>query len=100
MYKPPQDIITELLKEDIGVDINKPPITVNLKQRMSIWKINFKKINSNLFFDCTDNLKTSFELNQEMVNLNKPICFASASEFNGQIIIFKNLISRSLIFKC
>ena len=39
MYKPPQDIITELLKEDIGVDINKPPITVNLKQRMSNRKI-------------------------------------------------------------
>jgi hypothetical protein len=39
MYKKPQDIITELLKEDIGVDINKPPITVNLKQRMNNRKI-------------------------------------------------------------
>ena len=34
MYKPPLDIVTELLKEDVGIDINKPPITVNLKQRM------------------------------------------------------------------
>ena len=39
MYKPPQDIITSLLKEDIGVDIKGPPITVNLKQRMQNRKI-------------------------------------------------------------
>lgn len=38
MYKPPQDIITDLLKEDIGVDIDQP-ITVNLKQRMTDKKI-------------------------------------------------------------
>jgi len=34
MYKPPEDIITELLKEDIGVDIDQP-VSINLKQRMS-----------------------------------------------------------------
>ena len=50
--------------------------------------------------DCTDNLKTSFELNEEMVNLNKPICFASASEFNGQIIIFKNSKKEHCCYSC
>ena len=39
MYKPPQDIITSLLKEDIGIDIKEPSITVNLKQRMDNRKI-------------------------------------------------------------
>ena len=38
MYKPPQDIITELLKEDIGINIDQP-ITVNLKQKMANRKI-------------------------------------------------------------
>ena len=51
MYKPPQDIITELLKEDIGIDFTQEPIkrnlgvnidqsvSVNLKQRMADRKI-------------------------------------------------------------
>ena len=51
MYKPPQDIITELLKEDIGIDFTQQPIksnigvnidqpvSVNLKQRMTDRKI-------------------------------------------------------------
>ena len=38
MYKPPQDIITDLLKEDIGVNIDQS-VTVNLKQRMANRKI-------------------------------------------------------------
>ena len=38
MYKPPQDIITDLLKEDIGVNIDQS-VTVNLKQRMASRKI-------------------------------------------------------------
>jgi hypothetical protein len=38
MYKPPQDIITDLLKEDIGVNIDDS-IGVNLKQRITNRKI-------------------------------------------------------------
>lgn len=51
MYKPPQDIITELLKEDVGIDFTQEPternirvdidqpVSVNLKQRMTDRKI-------------------------------------------------------------
>ena len=81
-----------LINLDKEVEVNIYPVKSS--------EINFKKINSNLFFDCTDNLKTSFELNQEMVNLNKPICFASASEFNGQIIIFKNSKKEHCCYSC
>ena len=51
MYKPPQDIITELLQEDIGIDFKQEPIesdvgvdidqsvSVNLKQRINNRKV-------------------------------------------------------------
>ena len=39
MYKKPQDIITELLKEDVGIDIKEPTVAINLKQRMQNRKI-------------------------------------------------------------
>ena len=38
MYKPPQDIISDLLQEDLGVNIDQP-IGINLKQRIADRKI-------------------------------------------------------------
>jgi hypothetical protein len=51
MYKPPQDIITELLQEDVGIDFRQEPtesniginidqpVSINLKQRITDRKI-------------------------------------------------------------
>jgi hypothetical protein len=38
MYKPPQDIISDLLQEDLGVNIDQP-VGINLKQRIADRKI-------------------------------------------------------------
>ena len=70
MYKKPQDIISDILKEDIAVDIQEPSIGINLiepEEKMGIDIRNNKSINLKPQIDVSivnnNERKTKFEMN-------------------------------------
>ena len=82
MYKKPQDIISDILKEDIAVDIQEPSIGINLiepEEKMGIDIRNNKSINLKPQIDVSivnnNERKTKFEM-----NIRKAL--------NGDLLIF------------
>ena len=96
-------------EEDIGefkVDVLKDHIErlnshckVNTFKSKS-WEINFNEYSSEMIFDCSDNFRTKYSLNEACVNNNVPFCNASVSDSDGQIALFANKVDSHCCYNC
>ena len=82
MYKPPQDIITELLKEDIGIDIKEPSIGINVIEPEDVTGVDIR-------YDKSIDLKPQIGVN--IVNPNERTTKFEMNirkALNGDLLVF------------
>lgn len=96
-------------------DISKPKATT-AKQYLSerapdcTLKAVSSKLNINQYFelcgqsdiilDCTDDMQFSYQLNDIALCLNKPVVFANASGFSGQLFVMQPAIVPTICLEC